>query len=187
MTSDRTEFRPFGVESRARPCRLAFLVNPETCDAQLLDALFEANYGLWGGRFNPIIPVRDGEVTEPFWSLLKCVDPDILYTYAPLSGSLVKRIERELVPCRIEAHRFKLDGSEPHPHYQPTATGELVKSRQVPLLMSRTFPYATHPQLLTHFTDWKTLPNKELFRMMARNFGIIHENAYPQSPRGTTG
>lgn len=183
MASDRTEFRPFSIESRARPSRVAFLVNPDACEPELLDALFSTNYGLWGGRFNPIIPVRDGEITEPFWSLLKCVDPDIVYTYAPLSGSSVNRIERELVPCRIEAHRFKLDGSEAHPHYPPIATYELVKSRQVlPLLMSRTFPYTTRPQLLTYFNDWKTPPNKELFKLMARNFGIIQENAYPPLP-----
>ncbi len=183
MASDRTEFRPFGVESRAHPCRLAFLVDPDTCQAELLDALFDANYGLWGGRFNPIIPVRNGEVTEPFWSLLKCVDPDIVYTYAPLSETLVKRIERELVPCRIEAHRCKLDGSDPHPYYSPDATQGLVKSRQVlPLLMSGTSWYATRPQLLTYFSDWKTSSNKELFRLMARNFGIIEENIYPPLP-----
>lgn len=183
MVSDRTEFRPFGVESRARPCRLAFLINPDTCQTELLDALFAANYGLWGGRFNPIIPVRDGEITEPFWSLLKCVDPDIVYTYAPLSGTLVKRIERELVPCRIEAHRCKLDGSDPYPYYPPDATQELVKSRQVlPLLMSGTFWHTTRPQLLTYFNDWKTPPNKELLSLMGRNFGIIEENTFPPLP-----
>jgi len=162
---------------------LAFLVDPDTCQAELLDALFEANYGLWGGRFNPIIPVRGGQVSEPFWSLLMCVDPDIVYTYAPLSETLVNRIERELVPCRIEAHRYKLDGTEPHPHYPPDAAQELVKSRKVlPLLMTGTFSYSARPQLLTYFTDWKTPINKELFRLVARNFGIIHENAFPPLP-----
>src|SRR6266852_6309403 len=112
MASDRTEFRPFAVESRARPCRLAFLVNADTCQAELLDALFEANYGLWGGRFNPIIPVRDGEVSEPFWCLLKYVDPDIVYTYAPLSEGLVKGLERDLVPCRIEVFMSDVERSK---------------------------------------------------------------------------
>lgn len=75
MVGDRTEFKPFGVESRARPYRLAFLVDPEACPPELLDSLFEANYELWGGRFNPIVPVCKGEIDEAFWSLLRYVDP----------------------------------------------------------------------------------------------------------------
>jgi hypothetical protein len=148
-----------------------------------LDALFEANYNLWGGRFNPIIPVRHGEIAEPFWSLLRCVDPDIVYAYASLSATSIERIQRELVPCRIEAHRFKLDGSDQYRHFPPTAASELVKARNVlPLLMTRRFGYTDHPLLLTYFHDFKTPRNKELYRLIARNFGIIEENVFPPLP-----
>jgi len=85
MVDVRAEFRPFRVESKARPYRLAFLVNPDACPPELLDSLFDFNYGVWGGRFNPIIPVRDGQIDEAFWFLLKYVDPDLLYTYTPLA------------------------------------------------------------------------------------------------------
>jgi hypothetical protein len=71
MLEDRTEFKPFGIDSMARPRRLAFLVDPEACPRELVDSLFEANYGLWGGRFNPILPVREGEIDETSWSLRK--------------------------------------------------------------------------------------------------------------------
>ncbi len=89
MVGDRTEFKPFGVESGARPYRLAFLVDPEVCSPELLDALFDANYGLWGGRFNPIVPVCKGDIDEAFWSLLRYVDPDLVYTYTALTQTII--------------------------------------------------------------------------------------------------
>ena len=179
------EFKPFGVECRARHCRLAFLVDPSRCPPELLDSLFETNYGLWGGRFNPIIPVQNGEIGEEFWSLLTYADPDLVYSYAQLSQSTVDRIDREVVPWRIEAHPPHLFESHPKPHYHPNASDELVKSRQVlPLLMSQRagFAFPAQPTLLTYFHDWKTPLNNELVRLVMRNFGVIQERSFPGLP-----
>jgi hypothetical protein len=141
--------------------------------------LFEANYRLWGGRFNPIVPVRKGEIDEVFWSLLTYVDPDIIYTYTALSQTTIDRIEREVGPWRIEAHPAHLGGSG-----SPSVSQELVESRQVlPLLMLQGELIAPRQvKLLTYSTDWKTPLNKELVRLVARNFGIIYENAVPLLP-----
>jgi hypothetical protein len=43
------------IHRRVRPIRLAFLVRPNDRDA--LMRVFEINTCLWGGRFNPIVPV----------------------------------------------------------------------------------------------------------------------------------
>jgi hypothetical protein len=188
MVGDRTEFKPFGVESRARPYRLAFLVDPEACPPELLDSLFEANYELWGGRFNPIVPVCKGEIDEAFWSLLRYVDPDLVYTYTPLTQNTIDRIGREIVPWRIEAHPPHLAGPDPPPHFAPNASEGLVKSRQVLPLMSQQagFPSGVAPTLLTYFHDWKSPLNKELVRLVTRNFGIIQERAFPLVPEECT-
>jgi len=185
MVGDRTEFKPFGVESRARHYRLAFLVDPEACPPELLDELFETNYGLWGGRFNPIVPVCKGEIDEAFWSLLRYVDPDLIYTYTPLTQTTIDRIDKEIAPWRIEAHPAHLAAPLPKPHFVPDASEGLVKSRQVlPLLMLQQagFAFGVAPTLLTYFHDWKSLLNEELVRLVARNFGIIQERAFPPVP-----
>lgn len=185
MAEGGTDFKPFGVECRARHCRLAFLVDPGKCPPELLDSLFDANYGLWGGRFNPIIPVQDGEISEEFWSLLTYADPDLVYSYTQLKQSTVDRIDREIVPWRIEAHPPHLFESHPQPHYHPHLLNELVKSRQVlPLLMSqrREFTFPAQSTLLTYFHDWKTPLNNELAKLVSRNFGLIHERSFPGLP-----
>jgi len=184
MVEDRTEFKPFGVESRPRPHRLAFLIDFEACPPELLDTLFETNYGLWGGRFNPIIPVRKGEIDESFWSLLKCVDPDLVYTYTSLTQSTIDRLDKEIVPWRIEAHPAHLVRPDLPPHFSPNASEGLMKSRQVlPLLISQRLEFGSAAAvLLTYFHDWKSPLNKELVRLVTRNFGIIQERAFPQVP-----
>ena len=185
MDRDRTEFKPFGVESRARPYRLAFLVDPAACPPELLDALFAANYELWGGRFNPIVPVCKGDIDEVFWSLLRYVDPDLVYTYTPLTQTTIDRIDQEVVPWRIEAHPAHLAAFLPTPHFVPSASEGLVKSRQVlPLLMSQQagFGFGPATTLLTYFHDWKSPLNKELVTLVTRNFGIVHERAVPRIP-----
>ena len=44
---------------RLRPIRFAFLVSPN--DSQKLLEVFRVNTCLWGGKFNPIIPIRKNE------------------------------------------------------------------------------------------------------------------------------
>ncbi|MGB9513977.1 MAG: hypothetical protein WBU20_19990, partial [Candidatus Acidiferrum sp.] len=160
------------------------MVDLESCPPELLDSLFETNYDLWGGRFNPIIPVSSGTISEPFWALLKCVDPDLVYTYAQLTQDTINRIIEELVPWRIEVHPRQLLGAD-HPQFAPRVSEKLAVSREVlPLLMSRQsiLTFGQAPTLLTYFHDWKSTLNKDLAKLVRRNFGIIHEFAIPKIP-----
>jgi hypothetical protein len=178
--SDGVDFRPFGVDSRARPYRYAFLVNPDECPGKLLDALFSFNYGTWGGRFNPLIPVKDGEISEAFWSLLKYVDPDIVYTYVSLTNSQLDRIDREIVPFRIQRH--PVERFHAGPIYPPSLRLDPVRSTGIlPHLMSPAASpmYFTPPKLLTFFNDPTKQLNQSLVTLLSRNFGYINENLLP--------
>jgi DNA-directed RNA polymerase subunit RPC12/RpoP len=64
--------------SRARHKRFVFLVD-RTATSEFLREIFIANYELWGGKFNPIIPVTDSLVDENFVQLMEQYDPDIIY------------------------------------------------------------------------------------------------------------
>ena len=129
--------------------------------------------------------MSNGEIDEAFWSLLRYVDPDLVYTYTPLTQNTIDRIEREIVPWRIEAHPSHLVSAEPPYHFHPNASEGLVKSRQVlSLLMSQQvgLAFGTIPTLLTYFHDWKSPLNKDLVRLVARNFGVIQERSIPMVP-----
>lgn len=179
--TDQAEVKPFAVLSRARSCRVAFLIDPDACPPELIDALFETNYSFWGGRFNPIIPVRNGAIENPFWQLLRYADPDIVYTYVKLSLDVIRRIEREVVPFRIEAHpEWMLERQQPS--YAPNFRHELVPShRLIPILLSMRSWSLQKPKLLTFKASW----NWPFKRPVMRNFGLFEQTLLSRPPEGT--
>jgi hypothetical protein len=92
--------RHFHITARARPRRTAFIIDPLACSAEFLTTLFMANYRVWGGRLNPIVPLIDGRLSASCWALLRYVDPDVVYTYVDLPEDLIAQITRALGPSR---------------------------------------------------------------------------------------
>ena len=118
--------QPFTVLSSARPRRVAFLIDPQSCPDEQLDAIFAANYEVWGGRYNPIIPVISGQVDERFWPLLKFTDPDVVYTYAEMTETCLDRIDAEIAPYSVLRHRDTVSGQ--HANFYPMILREHVRA-----------------------------------------------------------
>jgi len=99
------------VRQRLRPIRYAFVVNEGNFGACLQAA--SLNAALWGGIYNPIVPLTPGENRE---GLLKAFDPDRLVNLADadLPADLAGRKllnYRELV-ARKKAHLAEVLGKE---------------------------------------------------------------------------
>ena len=104
------------VEVRHRPRRLAFLLDVDESSEERFNEIADFNVSCWGGRYNPIIPLIEGKITEPYWRLLELIDPDILYTYHDLNIELIKRISTDLRPLdvlkrdpRFQSNRLQID------------------------------------------------------------------------------
>ncbi len=82
------------VRQRLRPSRYAFVVNDGDLDAALQAA--SLNAALWGGIYNPIVPLTPSENRD---GLLKAFDPDLLVnlTGADLPADLAGRHEHRVV------------------------------------------------------------------------------------------
>jgi len=82
------------VRQRLRPSRYAFVMNDNDLDAAL--QAVSVNSALWGGIYNPIVPLTPSENRE---GLLKAFDPDLLVnlTGADLSAALAGRHEHRIV------------------------------------------------------------------------------------------
>ncbi len=89
------------VTSSSRPKRVAFFVNIDETNDDELNQIIRFNVSIWGGRFNPIIPVRNNEIEEEWWNLLVAFDPDIIYSFFQLEEKLLKRINRLILPYEI--------------------------------------------------------------------------------------
>ena len=51
------------------------------------------NQKLWGGRYNPIIPVNENSISENYISLLKNYDPDYVYYSEGIDPEIVKQLQ----------------------------------------------------------------------------------------------
>ena len=125
MGDDNSERQFLNVATRPRECRVAFMIDPAKTPIELLDSIFEASTGVWGGRLFPIIPVIGGEIPPQHWQLLKAYDPDLIYTYASLPQYIADRIQVEIDPLGIHQHPpYLLDGEQPH--FAPPALDYLI-------------------------------------------------------------
>ena len=157
------------VEVRPRQTRVAYLIDPSATPLELLDSLFSASIGTWGGRLFPIIPVNNGVISSGYWSLLRRVDPDWIYSYTTIPQETVDQLLKEINPLAMERHSdHLLQGVSPH--YAPGLGHRLVR-------VHRLLGYATEmrwfrkPSLVTYKTkSGKTDP------LIARNFGILRSD-----------
>lgn len=68
----------YQITSQNRPVRVLYFIDESATYEQIVD-LIHANLGLWGGRYNPIVPVKNGKVTDGYGDMLKFYDPDHVY------------------------------------------------------------------------------------------------------------
>jgi hypothetical protein len=156
------------------------LIDPAATPTEILDALFSASTGFWGGRLFPIIPIIDGTISSGYWGLLRMVDPDWIYSYTTLPQETVDQLLKEINPLAMERHAEYLLRGE-HPHYFPGLQHRLTRVHHL-------LPYATEmrwfrkPSLLTYKTkQGKTNP------LIARNFGILRSDVLGEPiPDGIT-
>jgi hypothetical protein len=150
-----------------RPRRVAFLVDVDQSPAALFDKILEFNVSSWGGRYNPIIPVFGGLITEPYWQLLKLANPDIVYTYCDLSATIGLRVLTEIRPLDVLKHGASLqsNGNEFRVRINWQATVVPALSRIV-----EEFPaWARKPEPAALTFDPKDIPAISPF--LRRNFG----------------
>lgn len=155
------------VEIQHRPRRVAFLVDVDQSSDALFDEIVDFNVSTWGGRYNPVIPVVDGEIPESYWHLLQIVNPDLLYTYCDLSASTVVRILADIRPLDVRKHtenhfpeNMKFRVGIDH-----QATVLAVLQRTTNQLFART-PRPEHAILIFDYKDVQRLSS-----FVLRNFG----------------
>ncbi len=90
--------------ARPRPLRVAFLIEDGEHANLALDGVFADCYNRWGGRFSLIAPCLNGRIVPSYWPWLEAYDPDIVYSYVPLSGTDVLEVHERLSPAQYISH-----------------------------------------------------------------------------------
>ncbi len=87
----------FQITSRPRHLRYVFFVD-ENYPYEKLLSLVHVNQKIWGGRFNPIVPVKNNIISAKWKEILKFYDPDFIFYSKNIDPEIIKQL-RIFNPC----------------------------------------------------------------------------------------
>ena len=120
------------VKTLKRHHRLVILVNEAVAEKQLIEIMV-ANHHIWGGRYNPIIPITDGIISDKWLNLVKYYDPDFIYYPGSIDIDKIKSYTffnpRQYISYREEDHRFYFPGINIHNLLHENVGGEVGHDR----------------------------------------------------------
>lgn len=79
------------VRSLPRHFRFVILV-PLTITEMQLRYILLANLNIWGGRYNPIIPVKDNKISAEWLATIQYYDPDIVFYQRGMDIEIIKSL-----------------------------------------------------------------------------------------------
>ena len=87
----------YQITSRPRHLRYVFFVD-ENYPYENLLSLIHSNQKIWGGRYNPIVPIKDNIISERWKNVLKFYDPDFVFYSKEIDPTIIKQL-RIFNPC----------------------------------------------------------------------------------------
>lgn len=118
--------------ARPRPLRVAYLLENGENANLALDGIFADCYDRWGGRFSLIVPCLNGRIVASYWPWLEAYDPDIVYSYVPLSKNDVLEVHERLSPSQYAFHelgrepRLDVFGFKPRLEFSPLSSLSII-------------------------------------------------------------
>ncbi|HMK16619.1 MAG TPA: hypothetical protein VK492_00345 [Chitinophagaceae bacterium] len=73
-----TPFKTY-VKTKPRHHRLLFFIDVNNISEVSLRSIMQANLHIWGGRYNPIVPVNNNTIAKEWVDLIEFFDPDFVY------------------------------------------------------------------------------------------------------------
>lgn len=172
---------PFNVFAKARPVRTAFLLAEAVGFDAACDGLAKWSGEFWGGRQSAVALVRgDGTLDEDAWQELVQFDPDHIYSFAPLSDTLLSELDEKISPWLITEQKQARHGQgaekrEQNPMPSPSQwVEEAVQTPgiAIPPTEHNLAHFPKRPLLLFEFG--KDCPPL-LRRFLNRNFGTYYQ------------
>src|SRR5579864_208941 len=157
--------------ARLRPLRVAFLVEDREHAAFALEGIFADCYNRWGGRCSLIAPCVNGRIAPSYWPWLESYDPDIVYSYVPLSRADVLEVHERLSPAQYFFHKPvrepRLDAFGFKPSYEFTP----LSSLSTIFRLARYRPMTGEGAPVKIIDSWHT---ENPSRFLMDNFGTYH-------------
>jgi hypothetical protein len=159
--------------ARPRPLRVAFLIEEGEHASLALDGIFADCYARWGGRFSLIVPCSHGRIASSYWPWLEAFDPDIVYSYVPLTRADVLEVHERLSPAEYTFHKLvpepRLDVFDFKPSYE--FEFKPLSSLSIIFRLARYSPAAREGAPVKIIDSWHT---ESPSQFLTDNFGTYH-------------
>jgi hypothetical protein len=152
---------------RARPIRVAFLIENGENAQEALDAIFANCYSRWGGRFSLIAPCIDRRISQRYWPWLEAFDPDVVYSYVPLNRVDVLEIHERLYPSKYIYHGLRRPTEAP-----PDLGLSALSSMSTIFRLARYRPSVGALPYIKIIDSWHS---ERPSRFLRDNFGTYHD------------
>ena len=138
-----------------------------------LDGIFADCYNRWGGRFSLIAPCIDKRICTAYWQWLEAYDPDIVYSYVPLSKTDILEVHERLSPSQYMYHEL---GREPRLDvygFKPSYGFSPLSSLSTIFKQARYSPRSGERAPVSIIDSWHT---EQPTRFLTDNFGTYHHS-----------
>jgi hypothetical protein len=163
--------------------RVAFLIEDGKHASLALDGVFADCYSRWGGRFSLIAPCLNGRIAPRYWPWLEAYDPDIVYSYVPLSRADVLEVHERLSPAQYAFHKLDREPRLDVFGFKPSYRFPPLSSLSTIFRLARYTPAAGEGAPVKIIDSWYTEPS----RFLSDNFGTYHlsrgSGIYPPDAR----
>jgi len=159
--------------ARARPVRVAYLVDRGRHGQSALDGIFADAYGRWAGRFSLIVPCLDGRPAIEYWPWLEVFDPDIVYCYGSLADEELRRIHDSLSPSEVIFHDMTAEAEAGARFFRPNFGFNPLSSPSVLFSQARLAPKSLGSNGTRILTSWHTEKPSRFFQ---DNFGSYFQS-----------
>ncbi len=82
----------YQISCQPRHLRYMYFVD-EKYDYEELLKLIHTNQSIWGGRYNPIIPVQNGKISAEYLQLIKFYDPDFVFYSQEVNPKVISELK----------------------------------------------------------------------------------------------
>ena len=141
------------LRSKSRHIRLLFFISDQIGEGSLLK-LMRLNIDLWGGRYNPIIPVTQTGLEDKWLNVIENLDPDYIYYSDKINIEHLKHLNF------FHPEKYK-SFKEENPHSLPGIFCDSLISIGFDQL-----PFGLYSSVITESWDWaKDRPMVDFYRL----------------------
>lgn len=181
--------KQYHISAQPRHLRYIYFVSHDYPYEKLFQ-LMSRNQLLWGGRYNPIIPVKEGKVSEEYKAILQFYDPDFIFYTSDVDPLLLY----DLAPYNPKEYILLKD-----PQSQTEITGLnglyfLSQISQVKRIILPQQLYLTESPLLSYYDinfgigtnisnmDVELTSENQFIAIKPENFNDLHRIIYSHRP-----